>query len=96
MKNSFDRLYIGLILAIILPFITILLFHLFTYNQISLKLFVQFIASRRLVGELISLCVIPNLLLFFVFIWTNMLYAARGVVMATFFFAFVVAGIKIF
>lgn len=43
---------------------------------------------------ILSLCVIPNLLTFFIFIWTKRDKSAKGVLMATFAFAIYVGIMK--
>ncbi len=43
---------------------------------------------------MISLSVIPNLLLFFLFIWTNRTLSARGVIFATLLVAMVMLVLK--
>jgi hypothetical protein len=44
--------------------------------------------------KILSLMVIPNLLVFFIFIWTDHLYTARGVLAATVFDALVIMALK--
>ena len=55
--------------------------------------FFDFLFRSFLLGvhfKLISICVFPNLLAFFIFIWTNYLKSARGVLLATFIYAFII------
>jgi hypothetical protein len=47
-----------------------------------------------LLSKLLSLSAIPNLLLFFVFIWTNRPFSARGVIFATLVVALVMLVLK--
>ena len=47
-----------------------------------------------MLSKVISLSAIPNLLLFFIYIWTNRNFSARGVIFATFLLAFVMLILK--
>ncbi|MCB0475669.1 MAG: hypothetical protein KDC69_08330 [Flavobacteriaceae bacterium] len=50
----------------------------------------QIIDEKSLYGKILGLAAIPNLLIFFLFIKKRQDYRARGVLMATFFVAFLV------
>lgn len=50
----------------------------------------QIIDEKNLYGKILGLAAIPNLLIFFLFIKKRQDYRARGVLMATFFVAFLV------
>jgi hypothetical protein len=58
--------------------------------DISFSEFVEFTVSGKKLSSLISLSVVPDLLVFFIFIWLNYLYSARGVLAAVFLFALIV------
>lgn len=94
MKSKFNSLRLGLILGLILPVISILVFYLFNCKNYTLPDFIKQLISRNVYTQLISLCVVPNLLLFFLFIWRNFFLSARGVLFATFIYAFLVVVIK--
>lgn len=88
--RKLNNIWIGTVAGIVLPFISLLIYHAFKFADIS---FGEFLASYQKIGVLthvISLAVIPNLLLFFAFIQMNYLRGARGVLLATFLFAFAV------
>ncbi len=87
-------MWIGTVGGILLPFISLFIYHAIKFSDIS---FSEFLASYARIGVLthvISLAVIPNLLLFFAFIQANFLRGARGVLLATFLFAFAVLIIR--
>ncbi|MBI5539283.1 MAG: hypothetical protein HY951_04440 [Bacteroidia bacterium] len=58
--------------------------------------FYEMILARGFFSQILSLAVIPNVAVFFIFIWTNKLSAAKGVLAATIVMALVVFGLKIF
>lgn len=92
-KEKFDSIIVGLVLGIALPVITLLGFWLVRSDE---GLFDFLIHSQRfgMLAKLLSLCTIPNLLLFFAFIWTNRLLSARGVIFATLVIALVMMVLK--
>ena len=95
MKKSekFNTLIWGLIPGLVLPVITFFLSWIIVFKGAFSDFFHQFSELHQL-PSLISLCAIPNLLLFFIFIWTNNDKSARGVIFATIILAFVMVLIK--
>ncbi len=94
MKLNTNQTSLGLILGLTLPVLTFLVFFLILHDDLSLAAFVREVIIRKVSTQVISMCAVPNLLLFFIFIWTNKLLSARGVLAATFIIAFVVLIIK--
>ena len=90
MKFSLNKIWIGAIVGILAPIVTLII----VYNtKNETKTFFEFIAYIKMIGvylKLLSMCVIPNLFFFFVFIWRNYLAAARGALFATILYAIVV------
>jgi len=84
---------IGLITGLLMPVFTIIVFY-FIRNPESLKGFINQIIGVNIYSELISVCVVPNLLLFFIFIWTDKMHSARGVIGATFIYAIIIIILK--
>ncbi len=73
----------GIISGIILPLIVIFLFYMIKSDLVSFSSFVNHIVKYNIHSEIVSLCVVPNLLLFFLFIWKNYNLSAKGVILAT-------------
>jgi hypothetical protein len=88
--SVFDKLWIGLLLALICPVVTLYIVYLHSFDNYSIKEFFHFIITMKIMSKLFSLCVLPNLGLFFVFIWGNYLKGARGVLTGTFVVTFVI------
>jgi hypothetical protein len=88
-KITYDKRLTGFTIGIIFPIIVLVLFYLYRNPQ-SFSLFYEQMLSINIISRLVSLCVIPNLLVFFIFIWTNRYKSAYGVIGATFIYALVV------
>jgi hypothetical protein len=85
----------GFLAGIVLPVVSFLIFYLFRYRDIPLVEFLNYIYFRDVLSPLLSLNILPNLVLFFIFIRKDYLFSARGVLLATFLFAGVVFLLKI-
>ncbi|OQY03984.1 MAG: hypothetical protein B6I20_03865 [Bacteroidetes bacterium 4572_117] len=92
-KIKYNSERLGLIAGTGLPMFVILGFYFYRKAE-SLAVFFDSISGANIISELVSLCVVPNLLLFFVFMWMNLLKSARGVIGATFIYAMIVLGLK--
>lgn len=95
MKQKLNSVSIGVLTGVFVPLIAVILFYFFTSKSVSVKEYIHFLILKNVYTNIISLCVIPNLLAFFIFIWLDFLSSARGVLVATFGFAFIVLGLKV-
>jgi hypothetical protein len=87
---NLNKLWIGLIVGVLAPIVTLLIVFKSNYKTLTLFEFLDQLERMGVYTKMLSLCVIPNLLFFFVFIWRNYLSSARGVVLATFIYAGIV------
>lgn len=92
-ERRFDSVLTGLILGLIIPVVTMVIIWVVRF-EISLSDFLSSFQQMRVLSKVISLAAIPNLLLFFLFIWTNRPYSARGVIFATLVVAMVMLVLK--
>ena len=90
MNTRFNRMYIGFIAGLLVPVLSLIIFKFTAFEDMSAGEFLRHMISRGKLSSILSLGVIPNLLVFFIFIWLNYLYSARGVVAATLVFGLVV------
>ena len=77
----------------ILPVVTLLIIWLAMYKG-ELSEFLTTFQSMGMLSKVLSLAAIPNLLLFFLFIWTSRMFSARGVIFATLVVALVMLVLK--
>ena len=90
-----DNIITGLVAGLAAPVVIF-----FIYSKIKLpaeKIFDIFNSIKELgiLSAVLSLCVFVNLLVFFIFIWSHADRSARGVLAATFFYAFVIIILKL-
>lgn len=94
-KLAFNSQKTGFLSGLILPVVSLIIFYLFRYRDITLTEFLEYTYFRGVLSSLLSLNILPNLVLFYLFIRKNYLFSARGVLLATFVFAGLVLIIKI-
>lgn len=90
MIRRWNDIRIGLALGLLAPVLGFLIIWQAGFRGFSLGEYLEFLTSWKKLSSVISLSAIPNLLLFFIFIWLNYLYSARGVLAATLVFAGIV------
>ena len=88
--SKFNRVIVGLIPGLIIPIIALLGFYIFKSHVDNFFQYVKMIMAMDLLSNVLSLCALPNLILFFLFLSKNYYYGARGVIFATFLWALAV------
>lgn len=81
--SFFNRFLTGLIAGVLLPMLAVFVFYRVSMGYRSFQEFLDLAIRFHAFTKIVSLCVLPNLGLFFVFVWMNLLQAARGVLLAT-------------
>lgn len=89
-NRPFDKIWVGLVFGIVLPLLVMFLFYLSSYAYLTIPNFLRKMIFSAIIFKLLSLCAIINLGSFFFFYQTKNDNAARGVILATFIFAFIV------
>jgi len=93
--NTTDRLLVGWVIGIIVPMVFFLVFYQMKYSEMQFMVYLRNVWEMKIFLKIISLCVFPNLGFFFLFYRKKYDMAARGVVMATFMYAFLVLVAKL-
>jgi hypothetical protein len=83
----------GLLPGIVLPLTTLIIIWVIKYDGGFLQFLKEF-QQFGLLSKVVSLAAIPNLLLFFLFIWTDRTFSSRGVIFATLVLAFLMLVLK--
>jgi len=87
MTSKFNSIKLGLILGILAPVLAMLVVYLVMFFGSNFQEVIDVLVSKRVFTKIISLCVIPNLALFFTFLNKYYYSTARGILMSTFIFA---------
>lgn len=94
-RPRFDRLSIGFLVGIIIPLIVLLITHQVKFSDMPFAEWISNLWQMKILLKLMSLCVFPNLAFFMIFYRKKYDMAARGVIMATFLYAFAVLVVKV-
>ena len=92
-RKRFDSMWHGLIPGLILPPLALVIFW-WVKSDLGLWNFLVRFQFMGMLPKVLSVVTVPNLLLFFVCIWTQRNFAARGVIFATLVMAFVMLILK--
>lgn len=89
-QGKFNKIFIGFIGGLLMPILTFIGIYLALYNGKSFVDFVEITWLQGNMSRVLSLSMLPNLGLFFTFIWTNKLKSAQGVLGITILLAFAI------
>lgn len=95
MMHKYNKLWVGLVMGILVPLITLFVYYQINYSFLHLQTFLFKMFVSNIFTPLLSLSVVVNLGLFFIFINKNFYYAARGVIFATIIYAIIVFALKL-
>ena len=93
---DFNKMWLGTILGLIAPVLTMMGYYLYNFNHIPIGKFIEHLFAVHIQSSLLSLCVVSNLLVFFIFIWSEKYNSARGVLLSTFLYGGLVVYLKFF
>lgn len=79
----------------ILPVIIFIVLYYSKFHQLEVISFPKQMLMGNLIPLVISWCILPNLLLFFVFNWADCLKSAKGVLVSTVIITILLFGMKI-
>jgi hypothetical protein len=94
--KQLDHVFLGFLLGVIAPSIAILIFYYLNFSTSDLGSFLNLSVKEKLLSPLLSLCLVVNLGVFYLFIHFEKLFSARGVILATFLFGFIIVLLKFF
>lgn len=89
-RKKYDLIITGWLTGILLPLVIFFITYQVKYSEMEFSAFLQNMWQMKILMKLLSICVFPNLGFFFLFYRLKYDMAARGVIMATFMYAFMV------
>jgi hypothetical protein len=90
MTKKFDKIWVGTLAGIVLPFIVMGIVYFSSYGYLTVPQFLRKMVFASIILKLLSLCAVINLGAFFLFYRAKLDKAAKGVILATMVLAFVV------
>src|ERR1700740_1840753 len=96
-KINWNHLLTGTILGLFSPFFFLFCYWLFVFSFMSfIPGFFNYLFLGKIFSSVTSLCVIPNLGIFFLFVNKYKTKSARGVILSTLLYAMFIFYLKIF
>lgn len=89
-RKRYDRILTGWLLGTLVPLIIFLAVYWVKFQEYEFRVYLSNLFHMRVFFKILSLCVFPNLAFFLFFYRSKYDMAARGVIMATFMYAFLV------
>jgi len=95
-KTKYDSIALGTVIGLFAPLLVFITYYLIIYHGMNMAAFLHYLTNGEIFVPVLSLCCFAsNLLIFFIFIWTNRDKSARGVLQATFVYAIYVCIMKL-
>lgn len=92
--RKYDTVKIGALSGFLLPVLIGLVIYLFSSGDLNIVQYYKKLSGSNIVTHIVSLCVFPNVLIFLLFNWQDMINAAKGVLGMTIVWAILVFAIK--
>jgi hypothetical protein len=89
-RTRFDRILVGWLIGTIMPIIIFLIFYMVKCDELDIQVYVKNLWRMKIFFKIMYLCILPNLGYFLYFIRQKYDMAARGVILATFIYTFIV------
>lgn len=93
-KINYDRIWLGTLSGVFIPLMFFILVYFVREPEMKLGNFISRLYNLKALPKLVSLCLLPNLILFFAFLRKDFLYASRGVILSLFIYAVIILVLK--
>ena len=94
--STINSFWFGLVAGLVVPVLTVIIAYYQVYSYMGFERFYERFVHLKLFSAFLSLCALPDMLVFFLFIWTNRLIGARGTLTAIFILTLIVVIYKVF
>lgn len=92
--QKYNKPWIGLVLGLILPLISFYIYYLVKSTNTSFTEFLDLLKYGKAFIPILSLCVLPNLILYFISKQLNLWYTIKGIVFSVFLYTLLVLVLK--
>lgn len=92
--SRYNRQLVGYLSGFIFPILVLIGQWLYIHPDIALTTFIKVAYLRGSLPSVLTLCLVPNMLVFFIFIWLNWHKAAQGTLGSTIALSFLIIVVK--
>jgi hypothetical protein len=94
-RTRLNNFITGIIAGLLLPFISLCGYWLYSFKFLNfIPQFFNFLLLGRVLSAVLSLCLIPNLGMFFLFINKEYYKTTRGILLSTLVYGFIIVALK--
>ncbi len=95
-KFDWNNFWLGTVAGLVLPFIFTIVYWLWSFKYMKfIPQFINFLLNGRVLSAVLSLCLIPSLGLFFLFINKEKYKTCSGIILSTLMYGFLILYLKI-
>lgn len=95
LKASLNKFWFGFVIGLFAPIFVLICYYLLQYSYLKPDTFLFKIFLTNILSPLLSLCVLVNLCVFFIFIQTESFRPAKGIIGATLIYAVLIFILKL-
>ena len=81
--STLNSVWLGLIFGILAPIVAFMMFYFSSFTKVPLDYFVRYSLKIGALINILTVCLIPNFLIFALFIWRKHYTSAKGIVIAS-------------
>jgi len=90
--QKLDKFFIGMVVGLVFPLLMFVLYWLFFHHQISFPMrFIRYLRNGYLLSNVIKICGLGNILLFYFGLTNKIDKFNRGVILSIFFYVLLIA-----
>ncbi|HEY4785572.1 MAG TPA: hypothetical protein VIH57_05965 [Bacteroidales bacterium] len=93
--SKLDSLWLGLMVGMVAPVISFVMFYYSSFTKVSFDYFIQYSVRIGALINILTVCLIPDFLIFALFIWRKHYSSARGLVIASASLTILIIGTKV-
>ncbi|HKC68673.1 MAG TPA: hypothetical protein VKG26_10605 [Bacteroidia bacterium] len=94
-KTRFNNFITGIIAGLLLPMLSLCCYWLWSFKFMNfIPQFFKFLLLGRVLSAVLSLCLIPNLGMFFLFINKEYYKTTRGILLSMLLYGFIIVALK--
>jgi hypothetical protein len=91
LKSRKQQILLGILVGLVVPMATFFIFYRIHYSHTPFESYVRLLMFRSMISKVLAITALPNLLVFYLFLWLNKDFVSRGVLIGTIAVALLVA-----
>lgn len=93
--SKLDSIWLGLIVGIAAPVVAFMMFYYSSFTKVSFEYFIRYSLRIGALINIMTVSLIPNFLIFALFIWRKHYTSAKGIVVASAAFTVLLIAVKV-